>query len=58
MNSVLQKLGISRFGTLKDEGYPFFLKSKDEGDSREHGIGFVIQNMLLCVVQMSIDATE
>ena len=48
---ALQETRLPDSGSLKEEHYTIFWQGESAGESREHGIGFVIRNILLKMIE-------
>ena len=48
---TLQETRLADAGTLKERDYTFFWQGKRSGEPKEHGVGFVVKNSMLSIVE-------
>ncbi|KAG7304556.1 hypothetical protein JYU34_011506 [Plutella xylostella] len=56
--AALQETRLLDEGSLREDNYTFFWKGKDDGERREHGVGFAVHNSLLRCTETPICVSE
>ena len=56
--ATLQETRLADSGALKEKDYIFFWQGKRSNEPREHGVGFVVRNRLLRMVEPGSGGSE
>ena len=56
--AAVQEIRLSSDGSLREQDYIFFWEGKDQGELWLHGIGFVVRNSLLSMIEPPTRGSE
>ena len=56
--ATLQETRLAGSGALKEKDYTFYWQGKGSGEHRDYGVGFVVRNSLLSMIETGINGTE